>query len=77
MFSANAGKCGENADQNNSEYGHFLRRKVLVNIVPKLKISIDKVMILISSPLTTKLKALSINFGIIQASTIMIKNKKK
>ena len=25
VFSPNAGKCGENADLNNSEYGHFLR----------------------------------------------------
>ena len=24
VFSPNAGKCGENADQKNSEYGHFL-----------------------------------------------------
>ena len=26
VFSPNAGKCGKNADQNNSEYEHFLRR---------------------------------------------------
>ena len=25
IFSLNVGKCGKNADQNNSEYGHFLR----------------------------------------------------
>ena len=25
LFSPNAGKCGKNADQNNFEYGHFLR----------------------------------------------------
>ena len=25
VFGPNAGKCGKNADQNNSEYGHFLR----------------------------------------------------
>ena len=25
IFSPNAGKCGKNADQNNSEYEHFLR----------------------------------------------------
>ena len=25
VFSPNAGKCGKNEDQNNSEYGHFLR----------------------------------------------------
>ena len=25
VFSPNAGKCGNNADQNNSEYRHFLR----------------------------------------------------
>ena len=25
VFSPNAGKCGKNADQNNSEYGLFLR----------------------------------------------------
>ena len=25
VFSSNAGKCGKNADQNNSEYGLFLR----------------------------------------------------
>ena len=24
IFSPNAGKCGKNADQNNSEYGHIL-----------------------------------------------------
>ena len=24
VFSPNVGKCGKNADQNNSEYGHFL-----------------------------------------------------
>ena len=24
LFSPNAGKCGKNADQNNTEYGHFL-----------------------------------------------------
>ena len=24
VFSSNAGKCGKNADQNNSQYGHFL-----------------------------------------------------
>ena len=24
VFSPNAGKCGKNADQNNSEYGHFI-----------------------------------------------------
>ena len=25
VVNPNAGKCGENAAQNNSEYGHFLR----------------------------------------------------
>ena len=25
VFSPNAGKCGKNLDQNNTEYGHFLR----------------------------------------------------
>ena len=25
VFSLNAGKCGKNVDQNNSEYGYFLR----------------------------------------------------
>ena len=25
VFSPNAGKCGKNVDQSNSEYGHFLR----------------------------------------------------
>ena len=25
IFSPNAGKCGKNANQNNSDYGHFLR----------------------------------------------------
>ena len=25
VFSPNAGKCGKNVDQNNSEYGQFLR----------------------------------------------------
>ena len=29
-FSPNSGKCGKNADQNNSEYGHFLRSVRLV-----------------------------------------------
>ena len=28
VFSQNAGKCGKNADQNNSEYGYFLRSDV-------------------------------------------------
>ena len=27
IFSPNAGQCKNNADQNNSEYGHFLRSK--------------------------------------------------
>ena len=31
VFSRNAGKCGKNADQNNSEYGLFLRSVVLVD----------------------------------------------
>ena len=30
VFSPNAGKCGKNADQNNSEYGHFLVSEVLI-----------------------------------------------
>ena len=25
VFSPHVGKCGKNADQSNSEYGHFLR----------------------------------------------------
>ena len=29
VSSPNAGKCGENADQNNSEYGHFLHSVTL------------------------------------------------
>ena len=29
VFSPNAGKCGKNANQNNSEYGFFLRRDSL------------------------------------------------
>ena len=29
VFSPNAGKCGKNADQDNSEYRHFLRSAVL------------------------------------------------
>ena len=29
IFSPNARKCGKNADQNNSKYGHFLRRVLL------------------------------------------------
>ena len=29
VFSLNARKCGKNADQNNSEYGHFLRNLLL------------------------------------------------
>ena len=32
VFSPNAGKCGKNADQNNSEYGHFLRSEALCKI---------------------------------------------
>ena len=28
MFSPKEGKCGKNADENNSEYGHFLRSAV-------------------------------------------------
>ena len=30
-FSPNAGKCGKNADQNNSEYGLFLRSVIHLN----------------------------------------------
>ena len=33
VFSPNAGKCGKGTDQNNSEYGHFLRSDVLVDIL--------------------------------------------
>ena len=29
---SNAGKCGKNADQNNSEYGHFLRSVQIIQI---------------------------------------------
>ena len=29
VFSPNAGKCGKNADQNNSEYVHFLCSVIL------------------------------------------------
>ena len=31
VFSPNAGKCGKNEDQNNSEYRHFLRSDSLEN----------------------------------------------
>ena len=31
-FSPNVGKYGKNADQNNSEYGHFIRRSIVVAI---------------------------------------------
>ena len=30
VFSPNAGKRGKNADQNNSEYGHFLRSDMII-----------------------------------------------
>ena len=33
VFSPNAGKCGKNADQNNSEYGHFLRKVTCVGVL--------------------------------------------
>ena len=29
VFSPNVEKCGKNVDQNNSEYGHFLRSDIL------------------------------------------------
>ena len=32
-FSPNAGKCGKNADQSKSEYGHYLRRVNLCLII--------------------------------------------
>ena len=31
VFSLNAGKCGKNADHNNSEYEHFLRSAIFPN----------------------------------------------
>ena len=31
IFSPNTGKCGKNVDQNNSEYGYFLRSENLAN----------------------------------------------
>ena len=31
VFSPNAGKCGKNADQNYSEYGHFLCSVTILN----------------------------------------------
>ena len=37
VFSLNVGKCGKNADQNNSEYGHFLRSVVDTKSNLKLK----------------------------------------
>ena len=33
VFSPNAGKCGKNADQRNSEYGHFLRSETRVSFL--------------------------------------------
>ena len=42
--------------------------KFFINIVPNLKISTDMVVIMISSPLMTKLQTLSISLGIIQVS---------
>ena len=36
VFSWNAGKCGENAEQNNSEYGLFLRSACFQNICSQL-----------------------------------------
>ena len=36
IFSPNTGKCVKNADQNNSEYGHFLRSVInFLNNTPK------------------------------------------
>ena len=32
VFSPNEGKCGKNAEQNNSEYGHFLRSEYLLPV---------------------------------------------
>ena len=32
VFSPNAGKCGKNGDQNNSEYGNFLRSEILITM---------------------------------------------
>ena len=42
VFSPNVGKCGKNADQNNSEYGYFLHSDILrlkldrQNVTPRL-----------------------------------------
>ena len=45
VFSPNAGKCGKNADQNNSEYGHFLR-SVLYILAVIFEVTIEQNLII-------------------------------
>ena len=40
VFSPNVGKCGKNVDQNNSEYGLFLRSDSAVANLLRLEISV-------------------------------------
>ena len=49
VFSSNARKCGEDADQNNSEYGLFLRRvsiqlKILFDFTAKILTDVNIIM---------------------------------
>ena len=41
VFSPNAGKCGENVNQNNSEYGHFLRSATQLILITLVQCSIS------------------------------------
>ena len=58
-FSPDAGKCGENADQNNFEYGHFLRSVSIIrfNILQIFSLAFRKCLeslrSIAVSPLTT------------------------
>ena len=40
VFSQNGGKCGKNADQDNSEYGHFLRSVQLTTLFQEYFLSL-------------------------------------
>ena len=40
IFSPNTEKCGKNADQNNSEYGHFLCSVDLLLVTEKIDLSL-------------------------------------
>ena len=44
VFSLNSGKCEENADQNNSEYRHFLRSEIFGRVIHTSKHDIEEIM---------------------------------